>query len=101
MWTLPGGGTKGSETDKVCAARELKEELGITVDPVGLRELGEYSNKSAGYSYTVAMFSLACDKGRKIKKGLELSDMKWFPVNKLPNHRTPLVNEAISRLKQG
>jgi len=100
-WTLPGGGAKGSEPDKVCASRELKEELGITVDPVDLRELGEYKSKGTGYAYTSAMFSLPCDKGRKIKKGHEIREVKWFPIEDLPGNRKPLVDEAISRIKQG
>lgn len=100
-WSLPGGGAKGAETGKVCAARELKEELNITVDPVDLRELGEVKNKSTGYSYTVTLFSIPCDKGRNIKKGRELSAMKWFPIKALPANRKPLIDQAILRIKQG
>ncbi len=101
LWTLPGGGNKGSEADKVCATRELKEELGITIDPVDLRELGEYNNKGRGYSYTSALFMLACDKGRKLKKGHELQAMDWFPIKSMPANTKPVVQEAISRAKQG
>jgi len=100
-WTLPGGGAKGSETDKVCASRELKEELGIIIDPVNLREMGEYTHKSHGYSYIATLFVASCDKGRKIKKSHEISELAWFPIKKLPANRKPLVDEVILRIKQG
>jgi len=32
-WDLPGGGRENNETPAECALRELKEELGLTLDP--------------------------------------------------------------------
>lgn len=33
MWDLPGGGREGNETPLQCAAREVREELGIAMRP--------------------------------------------------------------------
>lgn len=100
-WSLPGGGVKKSEADKVCASRELREELGIVVDPTNLRELGEIADKDHGIPYTAAILALPCDKSRKFKKGHEIIEFAWFPIKKLPANRKPLVDQAILLAKQG
>lgn len=100
-WTLIGGGSKGSESLKDCAARELKEEVGIVVDPRKLRSLGESERRSMGISYTACLYSITLDSKRDVKKSLEIRDAKWFPLNKLPQSRKPLVDYTISRNKQG
>ncbi len=33
MWDFPGGGREGDETPQECAAREVREELGINLNP--------------------------------------------------------------------
>jgi 8-oxo-dGTP pyrophosphatase MutT (NUDIX family) len=40
-WQLPGGGIKQGESVQVAAARELKEELGIVIDPEKILLLNE------------------------------------------------------------
>ncbi len=40
---LPGGYLEASETWSVGAARELREETGLRIDPIGLRVCGVYS----------------------------------------------------------
>jgi len=45
-WALPGGGMKVGETPQQGAARELKEELGLAIDPAGLKQVGSKFYKS-------------------------------------------------------
>ena len=33
MWDLPGGGREGGESPRECVVREIREELGITLEP--------------------------------------------------------------------
>ncbi|MFC2968445.1 NUDIX hydrolase [Acidimangrovimonas pyrenivorans] len=36
FWDLPGGGREGDETPEACVLRELREELGLRLDPARL-----------------------------------------------------------------
>jgi 8-oxo-dGTP pyrophosphatase MutT (NUDIX family) len=55
-WTLPGGGIGRHEDDAEAAARELHEELGITVQPKTLVYLGERTIGSSGLVYLAQYF---------------------------------------------
>lgn len=48
--TLPGGGLGRGETRQVAAARELQEEVGISIKPIDLLFWGEYLSR-AEYKY--------------------------------------------------
>ena len=100
-WSLPGGGVKGSETARECAVRELKEETGMVIDSRKLRELGEVERKSRYFTYTACLFAVNIERKRSIKTSVELLEAKWFHISKLPKNRKALVDQAISRLKQG
>nr|WP_231980606.1 NUDIX domain-containing protein [Tessaracoccus coleopterorum] len=43
MWMNPGGKPEPGESPERCGAREVAEELGLTLDPAELVPLGEYA----------------------------------------------------------
>lgn len=47
-WALPGGGIEANETPAEAAIREVQEELGLTIEPSALRQLGEHISKEKG-----------------------------------------------------
>lgn len=53
---LPGGGAKRSETFAECASREVREELGISVDPEELELLGVYNGREGRQAACIAVF---------------------------------------------
>lgn len=53
---LPGGGAKRSETFAECAAREVREELGIEVDAADLELLGVYTGREGRQAACIAVF---------------------------------------------
>jgi 8-oxo-dGTP diphosphatase len=58
FFNIPGGGRKAAELPEVAAARELYEEVGISVDPKALHPVGKFQT---GYEFTrdsVALFEV-------------------------------------------
>lgn len=49
MWALPGGVMELGESLGACAAREVREETGFTVEPIGI--VGIYSDPKHVFSY--------------------------------------------------
>src|SRR4051794_729342 len=42
FYAFPGGQLDSAEDDRVCAARELMEEVGVRVDPASLVDIGRW-----------------------------------------------------------
>ncbi|WP_373355444.1 NUDIX domain-containing protein [Pseudoroseicyclus sp. CXY001] len=53
LWDLPGGGREGAETPKQTLARELREELGLTLD--GARRLFAERHGGAFWFFVLAL----------------------------------------------
>ena len=47
MWMNPGGKPEAGESPEVCGAREVAEELGLTLDPARLLPLGLFEAAAA------------------------------------------------------
>lgn len=54
-WIIPGGGVEFGETMNDAVKREMKEELGIDVEPVGIIDFKEHMNLKYDY-HTVIFF---------------------------------------------
>ena len=86
LWVFPGGGIKKHEIPEQAAIRELKEELGITINQLDYL-LGVYSNNKQGKKDTVYCFVVQLDKSISFKRyiyNIEISDSDWFDIENLP-----------------
>ena len=57
-WDLPGGGREGAETPVECALRELREELGLILDPASVNWLRRYPSPPGFVWFLVAELPL-------------------------------------------
>jgi len=98
-WSLPGGGIKSTETPAEAAAREVHEETGLRIAHDQLREIGVFPTEGAKYTYTVACYGIEIAKREpriSRHRQLEVLDMAWFPVTKLPAEISPNVEKALA-----
>ena len=92
-WTLAGGGIKHGETAEQAARREVKEELGITLDAI--KEIGHYESTIEYKKDTIYLFHAeVLEKVFKQNK-LELANAQWFSKNALPENRSKALNQTI------
>ena len=84
LWTLPGGRIEPGETIEQCAAREIMEEIGVTIRnprPVLVQPLGRDG------SFRLAVFATTDFTG-KIVPSDEIADHKWVEPPALISFRT-------------
>lgn len=103
LWSLPGGGMHKGEDQYHAAARELREETNVVVDPGELGLAGEVrlpKNKRWPVA-NIHFFErrLATKPPTKINRPLEILEIQWFPLNNLPEKRSPTVDEGLALLK--
>jgi 8-oxo-dGTP pyrophosphatase MutT (NUDIX family) len=91
FWDFPSGHVEEGEEIIVSAARELKEETGLTVGVNNLK-LVAIVQRSVDYPYTDFLF--VADKWQGTSQIMEpnkCDDMRWFPLDKLPDKLTSIV----------
>ncbi len=98
-WTIPGGGIEKGETAEKCLARELFEELNISIGSVEYK-LGEYTSELEGKRDEIHIFVIN-PPSSEFTKQWELAEARWFPLENLPEDISPATLRRINEFKQG
>lgn len=92
-WSLPGGWAEVGFSPKEVVVKEFREETGLEVTPTRL--LAVFDKKMHPHPaqpYTVYKMAFLCEIiGGEIRKGFDMLDVAYFPLNALP----PLSEERI------
>ena len=95
IWEFPGGKKSPSETDEACVARELSEELGITV------KVGSHI-ETIRYAYPDRKLELrfyACSMLAGDPKPVEVQDFRWVSPDELIYYQFPKADrDLVERL---
>src|SRR3954470_8091783 len=82
LYTLPGGVVEAGETLHQAVVREIAEETGITIEPVGLAGQGEFitSDEAAKISRhcVILCFAARWLAGEGVPQIEELSELRWL-----------------------
>ena len=78
MWETTGGAVESGETSLEGAVREVREELGIELDPKGGRLVRSVRSDALHDFYDVWMFDVDVDIENIVKQDEEVSQVRWM-----------------------
>ena len=79
QWEFPGGKVKSGETEKECIAREIKEELNLTVEVVEALIAVEYDYKIKA----IRLMPFVCSLVSGEMKLNNHKEVKWMTIDEL------------------
>lgn len=93
---LPGGKPEFGETAAQTAVREIHEELGITLHPARLQELGEFraaAANEAGFEVVADVFEHPYVAGAQVRA--EIEQIAWVHPAEIREDMAPLNTEHV------
>lgn len=87
FWDIPGGYLDWDETLEQCAARELKEETSLVVNPNNFRLFTIFSDPdNKAQNQVVDMYFVATEFSGDLEiDGIEVTAARWFSLKDLPH----------------
>ena len=104
-WLLPGGVMETDETAEECASKVLWHLTGIR--DVHIEQVQTYTSlnrHSVKRVATIAFYALIKPEGHPVERKMNVTEIKWFPLNELPkntgfDHET-IIQDAHKLLKR-
>jgi 8-oxo-dGTP diphosphatase len=90
LWEFPGGRVESGESDEQALARELKEEMGITV-VVGVRSLS-VSHEYERYTLDLVVYRTTISEGEP--ECLKVHAIQWVKPSDFSNYKFPGADQA-------
>jgi ADP-ribose pyrophosphatase YjhB (NUDIX family) len=103
-WYLPGGGVKKGESFETALHRELREEVGLA-DAAIERLLGVYHSRKEGKDDHIVIFVVRVTPEQAAAlceaDAMEVEELRWFPVEALPENVSPATARRIAEYLSG
>ena len=96
IFYIPGGKREGRESDLQALAREITEELTVTLLPGTVRHVGTYEAGLAGAHPGAAVVRMSCYTGEysgTLAASSEIEELAWFSYADRP--RVPPVDQML------
>ena len=97
-WMLPGGGVHRGEAPPDAARREVREEVGCTLDRV--EPMATFEARAEGRRDTVHLFRATTDSV-PVPDGREVIEARFFALDALPADVSPATLRRIAELATG
>ncbi|MFC1629717.1 NUDIX domain-containing protein [Patescibacteria group bacterium] len=100
-YSFPAGHLDGKETLKQGVVREVKEEIGIILDPADLELIHVMNRKMPNNERVDFFFAIKkCHGEPKIMEPDKCDDLSWFKLNNLPQNIVPYIKQAIDSFQK-
>jgi len=101
-WSIPGGKVELYETLEQCVIREVKEEVNLDVEVIGLLCIAETIQPENEEHWISAIYEVEIKGGeaRNIEEGGAIGDLRWFSLSELPSRVACFTMPAIEQLKK-
>jgi A/G-specific adenine glycosylase len=93
MWEFPGGKTEANESFEACLAREIREELDVTIK-VG-QPFGVYQH--AYTHFRITLYAFLCELSDGEPRPLEAAELAWVAPAELAHYPMGKVDRQIAR----
>jgi 8-oxo-dGTP diphosphatase len=93
LWEFPGGKVEAGERPEETLIRELREELGITVNEACLAPLTFASHRYSDFHLLMPLYVCRCWDG--IVRPLEGQALTWVRANRLREYAMPPADEPL------
>jgi 8-oxo-dGTP pyrophosphatase MutT (NUDIX family) len=95
-WELPGGKLERSESPKRCLAREIAEELQLSIEPAGILDSWVYTIAPGVH---VLILTYGCRESARAEAVLsdEHKELRWFPLAEIDALKMPEGYKASIR----
>lgn len=98
FWSIPGGRQKPGESASEAIVREMLEETGLVVEPVGVFGVIELiPRKQVEEHYVIIEFILRRVSG-SLRAGSDAEDARFFPMDNLPRNTGLATREMVGEL---
>jgi len=91
LWEFPGGKIEKGEKPEHCVKREVKEEIGIDVEPI--ESVGVV--KHAFTHFTIEMEGFLCKYKKGKARRIACDDVKWIRFNEMRKYAFPKSNHKL------
>ena len=92
LWEFPGGKINPGERPADAAARELREEVGVDVQP----DDKPFVTVNHAYShFRITMQAFYCQRLRGRARAIQCAAVKWVPLAELASYAFPRANQKV------
>ena len=94
-YSVPAGHLDGGETVRLALIREVREELGVEIQPNDLTFAGVFHRKSDDERVDFFLSTRQWSGVPKNEETDKCDAIRWFPLNALPENMIPYVRHAL------